>query len=156
MPTPSRQSDPMAANAAQTRDPAVIAISATFTAEALEPTLAFWLRELQLDFQVRFAPYNQVFQQLLDPAGLLLNNRNGLNVVLVRFEDWARFRDAVSIAELEENVRNLESALRSAPQPPVRRCWCAYARLLRNFCAMPRAPGSSRGRRNRLGGLSAI
>ena len=127
MPTPSRQSDPMAANAAQTGDPAVIAISATFTAEALEPTLAFWVRELQLDFQVRFAPYNQVFQQLLDPAGLLLNNRNGLNVVLVRFEDWARFRDAVSIGELEENVRNLESALRScaaAAGSPVLVCVC--------------------------------
>ena len=127
MPTPSRQSDPIAANAAQTRDPAAIAISATFTAEALEPTLAFWVRELQLDFQVRFAPYNQVFQQLLDPAGLLANNRNGLNVVLVRFEDWARFRDAVSIAELEQNVRNLESALRSyagAAGSPVLVCVC--------------------------------
>ena len=127
MPTPSRQSDPIAGNAAQTKDPAAIAISATFTAEALEPTLAFWVRELQLDFQVRFAPYNQVFQQLLDPAGLLANNRNGINVVLVRFEDWARFRDAVSIAELEQNVRNLESALRSyagAAGWPVLVCVC--------------------------------
>src|SRR6476661_8741552 len=121
MPPPSRESDSQSTGAhvsslvphQHNEAPPAVAISATFTAEALEPTLAFWLRELQLDFQVRFAPYNQVFQQLLDPAGLLVNNRNGLNVVLVRFEDWARFRDAVSIAELEENVRNLESALRS-------------------------------------------
>jgi FkbH-like protein len=127
MPTPSRQSDPISANVGQTKDPAVIAISATFTAEALEPTLAFWVRELQLDFQVRFAPYNQVFQQLLDPAGLLVNNRNGLNVVLVRFEDWARFRGAVSITELQENVRNFESALRAcagAAGSPVLVCEC--------------------------------
>lgn len=91
-----------------------IAISATFTAEALEPTLAFWLRELKLDFQIRFAAYNQVFQQLLDPRGLLTGNRNGLNVVLVRFEDWARFRDQVSIAELEDHVQHFISAVRSA------------------------------------------
>src|SRR5258708_40306565 len=58
--------------------PPAIAISATFTAEGLEPTLAFWLRELKLDFHIRFAPYNQVFQQLLDPLGLLAGNRNCL------------------------------------------------------------------------------
>jgi FkbH-like protein len=98
----------------QKETPPAIAISASFTAEALEPTLAFWLRELKLDFQIRFAAYNQVFQQLLDPAGLFASNRNGLNVVLVRFEDWARFRDSTDVAELEEEVRHLESALRSA------------------------------------------
>ncbi len=121
MPPPPRESDSaspgahVTAQAPQRKEaPPAIAISATFTAEAIEPTLAFWLRELKLDFQVRFAPYNQVFQQLLDPAGLLAGNRNGLNVVLVRFEDWARFRDAVSLRELAENVRHLESALRSA------------------------------------------
>ena len=105
----------------------VIAISATFTAEALEPTLAFWLRELRLEFQIRFAPYNQVFQQLLDPTGLLAGNRNGLNVVLVRFEDWVRFRHAASVAELESEVRSLESALRSAAGAagsPVLVCVC--------------------------------
>src|SRR5579859_3122864 len=94
--------------------PPAIAVSATFTAEALEPTLGFWLRELKLDFQIRFSPYNQVFQQLLDPAGLFASNRNGLNVVLVRFEDWSRFRNSSTVGELEEEVRNLESALRSA------------------------------------------
>ena len=99
----------------QPKDPApAIAISATFTAEGIEPTLAFWLRELRLDFQIRFASYNQVFQQLLDPAGLIASNRNGLNVILIRFEDWARFRDQVTVPELEEHVEHFVSALRSA------------------------------------------
>jgi hypothetical protein len=99
----------------QPKDPApAIAISATFTAEALEPVLAFWLRELKLDYQIRFASYNQVFQELLDPSGLLAGNRSGLNVLLVRFEDWVRFRDHVSIAELEEHVQHFVSAVRSA------------------------------------------
>lgn len=97
------------------RDPGpFIAISATFTAEALEQTLLFWLPRLGFNLSVRFAPYNQVFQQLLDPGSLLAANRDGFNVVLVRFEDWARFRDAVNIADLEREVRHLESALRSA------------------------------------------
>ena len=133
---PSRESDPRPAGARpssfeEPAHPPTLAISATFTSEALEPTLAFWLGELELDFQVRFAPYNQVFQQLLDPSSLLAGNRNGMNIVLVRFEDWARFQNAVSIAELEGEVRNLESALRSAAstaQSPVLVCLCPASR----------------------------
>ena len=65
-----------------------IAISATFTAEAIEPGLSFWLRQLGLPGEIRFAAYHQVFQQLLDPSGLFSRNSSGANVVLVRFEDW--------------------------------------------------------------------
>jgi FkbH-like protein len=65
-----------------------VAISATFTAEALEPGLAFWMRELELAGKIQFAAYNQVFQELLDPNGLFARNGTGANVVLVRFEDW--------------------------------------------------------------------
>jgi FkbH-like protein len=136
MPPPFRESDPApAAPPSSTAQEAphhpILAISATFTSEALEPTLAFWLAELKLDYQVRFAPYNQVFQQLLDPASLLGGNRNGINVVLVRLEDWARFRNAVSLPELEVEVRNLESALRSAAstaRSPMLVCLCPASR----------------------------
>ena len=66
-----------------------MALAATFTAEPLAPVLAFWFRTLGLDPQLTFAPYNQVFQQLLDPSSLLSQNR-GHNVLLIRFEDWFR------------------------------------------------------------------
>jgi len=66
-----------------------IVISATFTADAIEPALSFWMRELGFEYGIRIAPYNQVFQLLLDPAGALASNSDGVNVVLVRFEDWA-------------------------------------------------------------------
>ncbi len=56
---------------------ALAAISATFTADLLKEPLSFWLGRLGLDLPVRFAPYNQVFQQLLDPASLLAQNRGG-------------------------------------------------------------------------------
>src|SRR6478609_7770151 len=69
-------------------DDRAIAISATFTAEPIQPALAFWMEELGLGYEVRFAPYNQVFQELLNPAGLFARNRNGVNVVLARLEDW--------------------------------------------------------------------
>jgi FkbH-like protein len=81
----------------------LIAISATFTAEAIQPALAFWMRELGLPAELRFAAYHQVFQELLDPTGLFARNASGVNVVLVRFDDWpagqaAEFVDAVRAA----------------------------------------------------------
>jgi FkbH-like protein len=91
----------------------VVAVSATFTAELLEAPLRFWIDELGWDYRVRFAPYNQVFQQLLDPESLLARNRDGVNVILVRFEDWSRFGSA-GPAALEENVRQLIAGLTSA------------------------------------------
>ncbi len=55
-----------------------IAITATFTAELIEESLSYWMQELCIPFNTEFAPYNQVFQQLLDPASLLSTNQHGV------------------------------------------------------------------------------
>ncbi|MEH2171889.1 amino acid adenylation domain-containing protein [Nostoc sp.] len=65
-----------------------IVITATFTSEPIEDLLSYWFQEIGISYLIEFAPYNQVFQELLNPASLLTNNQNGVNVVLVRFEDW--------------------------------------------------------------------
>ena len=67
-----------------------LTVAATFTAEPLADVLEFWMGELGLPAAVAFAPYGQVFQQLLDPTGLMSRNRRGAHVVLVRPEDWLR------------------------------------------------------------------
>src|SRR5688572_5570855 len=77
-----------------------IAITATFTAEPLERPLTFWLEELQLPARIAFAPYNQVFQQLVDPSSLLATNRTGVNIILVGFEDWQKNASGRQAAEL--------------------------------------------------------
>jgi FkbH-like protein len=94
-------------------DDRVIAISATFTAEALQPGLAFWAGELGLGSAIRFAGYNQLFQQLLDPAGRFARNRGGVNVGLVRFADWRTAGIASEARRLVEAVRG--AAAFSAP-----------------------------------------
>ena len=88
-------------------DDRAIAISATFTAEAIEPGLAFWMGELGLAYEIRFAGYNTVFQQLLDPAGLFAWNRGGIDAALVRFEDWLA-------AGVDDQIRRLADAIRIA------------------------------------------
>ncbi|HYG35470.1 MAG TPA: HAD-IIIC family phosphatase, partial [Clostridia bacterium] len=65
-----------------------IAIAANFTAEPIAESLQYWLARLELPTEVQFAPYNQVFQQLLDPSSLFATNDQGLNVVLLRLQDW--------------------------------------------------------------------
>jgi len=92
-------------------DDRAIAISATFTAEAIQPALAFWIAELRFGFEIRFAAYSQIYQQLLDPSGLFARNRSGFNVALVRFEDWLR---AGGSDAPEEHARPLVEAIRAA------------------------------------------
>ena len=56
-----------------------IAIAATFTREPLEESLSFWMEKLGIACQIEFAPYNQVFQQLMDPNSLLMQNKGGIS-----------------------------------------------------------------------------
>lgn len=92
-----------------------VAISATFTAEPLQEALAFWLSELGLNYAIRFAQYNQVFQTLLDPVGLFRANRDGFNVVLFRLQDWTRAdqTESENRTAIESNTRELASAVQS-------------------------------------------
>lgn len=99
-----------------------LAITATFTAEPLSEPLRYWLDRLELPAKVEFAPYNQVFQQLLDPASSVARNARGLNLVLLRLEDW---RHTGSLAESEpaageenvrRNVREFVAAMKSAAE----------------------------------------
>lgn len=66
-----------------------IAIAANFTAEPIEDALRFWGAHFRQPIRLEFAPYNQLFPQLLDPASLFHRNRDGTNVILLRLEPWA-------------------------------------------------------------------
>ena len=81
-----------------------IAITATFTAELIEEPLTYWMQELGIQSKIVFAPYNQVFQQLLDPSSLLSKNDDGINIVLIRLEDWQKNNDS-STAKIDTAYR---------------------------------------------------
>lgn len=94
-----------------------VLVSATFTAEPLEEPLSFWLRELELGYQLAFTPNHQVFQQLLDPSSMLRANNSGFNVLLVRFEDFHQFGDASNDdkrSHIARGAEDLIGAVRSA------------------------------------------
>lgn len=101
----------------------VLAIASTFTAEPIAESLNFWADLLQLPAIPEFAPYNQVFQALLDPASLFAHNRTGVNIALLRLEDWSRRDqqqadqaqvDGQPAATIERNVHDFIEAARLA------------------------------------------
>lgn len=113
-----------------------IAVAATFTAEPIEDSLRYWMAELDIAAEIRFAPYNQVFQQLLDPASALAHNRRGLNLVLIRLEDWQHAADASNLDEgpetiLRRNLSEFVAAMRVASDrngAPLLVCFCPPSR----------------------------
>jgi FkbH-like protein len=91
-----------------------LAVSATFTAEPIEPVLAFWGEKLRSPFEIRFAPYNQIVQTLLDPAGEFAANRQGVNILLVRVQDLGQF-EAFDAVRIEANLLHLVALIRESP-----------------------------------------
>jgi acyl carrier protein len=121
------------AERARKRDHApVVAITASFTAEPVGEPLNFVLDELGMKYRSVFAPYQQVFQQLLDPASLV-RTADGFAVVLVRFDDWLQGDtdlERTQREKLQQVADDLISALRAAQQrpAPVIVCFCPPSR----------------------------
>jgi FkbH-like protein len=104
-----------------------IAICATFTAEPVAESLQYWLNQISIPAKVEFAPYNQVVQTLVDPHSVFARNKNGLNVVLVRFEDWGRYGGNAS-GDWAGRNRELIAALQTAVSigsSPILVCICS-------------------------------
>lgn len=131
--TPALQSQ--AQESRQRADRQTIAVAATFTAEPLAEPLRYWADRLKMPAAIEFAPYNQVFQELLDPASLLSRNRRGLNVLLLRLEDWLKGAREPEQARniLERSARDLVAALTAAAArttAPFLVCICPISRSI--------------------------
>jgi len=115
-----------------------IAVAASFTAEPVKPALSFWMKRLGKPATVKFAPFNQIFQQLLDPASLLSGNKHGYNLILLRIEDLlpaestgAAIMAPKLAASDDEFVRSLLAAAQRSAVPNVV-CICPPSASVRN------------------------
>jgi len=66
-----------------------LVMAANFTAEPVEDSLKFWGGHFNVPIHIEFAPYNQIFQELLDSGSAFRKNCNGANVILLSLEAWA-------------------------------------------------------------------
>lgn len=94
----------------------VVDILSTFTAEPVESYIKWWGRQFGYHLKINFAGYNQIFQELLNPESLLSKNNDGINVILIRFEDFIRYEngsDEEKISILEKTQEELKDAFGS-------------------------------------------
>ncbi len=85
-----------------------LVIAANFTAEPMDDCLQFWVNHFGAPLQIEYAPYNQVFQQLLDPGSAFRTNGDGINVILLSLEEWtAAHRPAAISLDREKISRSL-------------------------------------------------
>jgi FkbH-like protein len=90
-----------------------IRIAANFTVEPVEEFLTHWMSELGIPADIRFAPYNQIFQQLLE-GGQLRSNAGGINLVALDLDAWlVEGPEAEAGARLAQTIEDLMGALRS-------------------------------------------
>ncbi len=66
-----------------------VILCASFIADPIQDYLEYWSKEFNANVKVSMAPYNSVFQQLLD-VNSNLNKNKGVNILLIRLEDWLR------------------------------------------------------------------
>ncbi|KAB2495264.1 type I polyketide synthase [Priestia endophytica] len=72
---------------AETQAPLLLTVSSTFTADPVAPYIQYWAKQFDLQVDVQFAPYGQVYQELLNENSLTSAKKNGANLLLVRLED---------------------------------------------------------------------
>jgi acyl carrier protein/catechol 2,3-dioxygenase-like lactoylglutathione lyase family enzyme len=95
-----------------------VAVSATFTSEPIKDYLIWWGKQFGLDIDAAFAPYNRVFQELLDETGVISSNP-GINILLVRFEDWIRdlrLSDEEKCNKLEHDFKQMVKIFKDKPK----------------------------------------
>jgi len=86
--------------------------------------ISFWGRRLNLDFEIRFAPYNQIEQTWLDPGGLFSANTRGMNLIAIRLEDFGN-----DLSRIRSNIHHLLDVVRSVPSSaPSILCLCPASR----------------------------
>ncbi|MBE7172520.1 MAG: amino acid adenylation domain-containing protein [Williamsia sp.] len=66
-----------------------VMICSSFVAEPVNDFISYWIAAFKLNANLRFAPYNQLFQELLNPDSGL-NRNKGMNILFIRVEDWLR------------------------------------------------------------------
>ena len=55
-----------------------IVISSTFTSEPIKDYIIWWCKQFNINCDIKFAKYNQVFQELLDNTSLISSNKGDL------------------------------------------------------------------------------
>ncbi len=94
-----------------------INIISNFTAQPIDSFLSFWLEKFEMKAFINSAPYNQIFQYLLEPRVLPLRKGQEVNIFLISLEHWFIIQsdiiDAGRQKQIEEIIGQFTDALKS-------------------------------------------
>jgi len=90
-----------------------ICVASTFVAEPLGEVLSFWGKKLGVEVDFCFAGFGQVFQELLNPGGLLHSNHAGFNFWIIRLNDVLKGVKESDVEEVSDRLEGLAAAFRS-------------------------------------------
>jgi amino acid adenylation domain-containing protein/FkbH-like protein len=92
-------------------------ICSSFVIEPVLEYMEYWSNEIDINIKINFAPYNQVFQQLINPGSLLYSDK-GINFIFISTEDWIRDKKDLSsedqIKFLNKTYSEFKEALKNA------------------------------------------
>lgn len=79
-----------------------LGIWGTYTCDPMKPYLEYCLKNLSLEFLIEVGAYNQIFQHFLSSS----NNKNkGIEVFLIRFQDWGNSNgNSIDLDLIEQTV----------------------------------------------------
>lgn len=105
-------------------------ISSTFTSKPVRDSLRFWSKKMSIPSKIKFTPYSQVFQQLIDKSSSINSNNYGANVLLIRIEDWMqglKGSNSEILSQLETNIEEFKKLIKN-------RCIHSEAKLILCIC----------------------
>ena len=70
-------------------------VCSSFVIEPVKEYMEYWSNEIDININIDLAPYNQVFQHLMNPGSLLYSDK-GINFLFIRTEDWLRDKKEIS------------------------------------------------------------
>lgn len=91
-----------------------INLIASFTGEPLSESLEYLFYQIMINPVIKFAPYNQVFQQLHNQQSIIYSSNDCINVILFRIEDFFRFKnEELSLQKCQEIVHEFISLVQN-------------------------------------------
>jgi FkbH-like protein len=94
-------------DAAKVPDEIEVVIAANFVADGLGPAIEHWLRAFDTRLRLTIAPFDQIHQELANPASVTRANRNGFNLVCIDAESWHIGRDDKAVLALAQDAARL-------------------------------------------------
>lgn len=94
----------------------LLTVSSTFIANPLAPYIRWWGEQFDLNVEIEFSPYGQVFQELLNKDSLLSRRKKGANLLMIRLEDLmgdASLSEKEKMQHLQQNLFDLLNIIKN-------------------------------------------